>query len=117
MKIKIIILFMIVSLLGCKSKQIETHDLVKDIPKEIKERYIPDLIQNKESAIAIAKIIIKEHYKDLDVDTLVLSKIMLVANDKVWEIVLTTPKAGFGNVFNIRVNKNTGEILNYWVYK
>lgn len=114
---KIISFCFLIILLGCKSKPIEPYNPIRDIPKEIKEKYVIPLVGNEETALGIAKLIIKERYKDVNIDSLTLEKIELVSEEKVWEIVLKTPNAGFGLIFNIRINKNTGEILNYWVVK
>ena len=96
----------LIILLGCKSKPIEPYNPIRDIPKEIKEKYVIPLVGNEETALGIAKLIIKERYKDVNIDSLTLEKIELVSEEKVWEIVLKTPNAGFGLIFNIRINKN-----------
>lgn len=113
--LKYVVLFFI--LVSCKTNQSVVLDPIKDIPKNITNRFVIPMVNNKETALGMCKLIIKERYAKVDVDKLVLDKAILVANDKVWEIVLRTPNLGFGYIFNIRINKNTGEILNFWVVK
>lgn len=114
---KITALCLLIILLGCKSKPIIPYNPIRDIPSEITERYVIPLVGDKDTALAISKLIIKESYKNVAIESLIIEKIALVANGKVWEIALKTPNAGFGLFFTIRINKNTGEILNYWVVK
>lgn len=102
---------------SCKSTQRNPSDPIKDLPKEIKERYIIPLVGNKDTALSISKLIIKERYQKVNVNALIVDKAVLIADEKVWEIVLKNPVPGFMPVYNIRINKNTGEILNFWVAK
>lgn len=102
---------------GCKSTQTTPINPIKDLPKEINERYVIPLVGNKETALSISKLIIKERYQKVNVEALIVDKAILVADEKVWEIVLKSPVSGFMHVYNIRINKNTGEVLNFWVAK
>lgn len=102
---------------ACKSSQTTAVDPIKDLPNLVNERYVIPLVGNKETALNISKLIIKERYQKVNVETLIVDKAILVANEKVWEIVLKSPVSGFMHVYNIRINRNTGEILNFWVVK
>lgn len=111
------IIFLLLILTGCKAQQKSSHDPVKDLPKEITERFAIPRVQTKETAIAICKLIIKENNTKVNVEELVVDKAILIADDKVWEIVLKSPVSGFMHQYHIRINKNTCEILNFWVSK
>ncbi len=102
---------------ACKSSQITPVDPIKDLPKVINERYVIPLVGNKDTALNISKLIIKERYQKVNIEALIVDKAILIADERVWEIVLKSPVSGFMNVYNIRINKNTGEVLNFWVAK
>ena len=112
---KYCVLFLLMS--ACKSTKTTSLDPVKDLPREISERYVIPLVGNKDTALNISKLIIKERYQRVNVEELIVDKVILVSNEKVWEIVLKSPASGFTHVYHIRINKNNGEILNFWTVK
>jgi hypothetical protein len=112
-KIKfIVLLFLIV---GCGSNNIH-QDAVRDIPKKIKVVYLKNLIDSKETAIKLGELIIRDYYSLKEINLKVLSA-NLVSDEKVWDILFSNAEAGFTHRYIIRLNRNTGEVLNIWRQK
>ena len=113
------IIFLLFFIVSCKTQErvLSYNDPVKDLPKEINERFVIPRIKSKETAVEICRLIIKDHNERINVKELIVEKATLISNDRVWEIVLKTPNSGLCCIYNIRINKNTGEILNFWVVK
>lgn len=100
----------------------ETPDLkrdpIRDLPEEISFKYGTDIIPDKETALEYADIILKKRYINTKIDELKPYEITLIEEDKVWEIKLPTDTRLRGIAyFHIKINKNTGEVLNIWVDK
>ncbi len=114
-KILIIWLF---SMVGCSSVA-QSINPIRDTPLPIKERYGIDLISSKELAVKIAELIWKEKYND-DIDSYKPFKVKLVNDGKVWEVIGVNKaknRSILKRVYHMKINRNTGEILNNWVVK
>ena len=91
---------------------------VDDLPKEIIVRYGIDMVPNEKSAIEISKIIFKERFVNLKYKYFKPFMVCLIADGKVWDLVLSPKKEEMHPIiYHIRINKNTGEIINFWIEK
>ena len=82
---------------------------------DIKYSYLIDIIPDEETAIQYADIILKKRYVNIKIENLKPYKIKLIDDGKVWEIKLPKYKdIKYKFYYNIRINKNTGEILDIW---
>lgn len=90
-------------------------DPIRDIPKKINYKYVNPIIPDKETALLYADVIFKKRYKNVDFDSLKPYDIKLVAEDWIWEVKVTQETfQGKYTYFYLRINKNTGEIVNSW---
>jgi len=89
----------------------------QQLPNKIERRYGNDLIKDKKMATDYALLIFKSVYKNVDFDNLESIEIREIAENKVWDIKavrLALPNSNKYFYYNIRINKNTGEVLNIW---
>jgi len=94
-----------------KSKR---HDRIRDLPKKINIVYGTDIIPDKETALQYADLIFKTRYPNTPFDNLKPYTINLIGDEKVWEVKV--PIGNYDNKYYIlRINKNTGEIINIWL--
>lgn len=116
-KISILLYFILV---GCNVQNKTTYDPIKDIPKEITNRYGQDMILSEDMALSIAEIIFKAHDKYNSFDDYKPFSINLVSDGRVWEIIAKPVSGNLHSVrkkYYLRLNKNTGEVLNFWTDK
>jgi hypothetical protein len=115
---KIFIYLFFVSLISCKSLGQKSNNPITDLPKEIDTRYGIDIVPNEKTALKIAEIILEERFVNVNFNDLKPFQINLIADEKVWEIIVVE-KVFKGKIttYNLRINKNTGEILNLWVIR
>lgn len=86
---------------------------VTDVPEFIKQKYGEDLVSDEKMALQLADIYFKKNYINKNFDLMKPYEIRLIADRKVWEIIAI--EQTFSNKktpFCIRINKNTGEVLN-----
>lgn len=97
-----------------EKKNNNKRDRMKDLPKNINITYGTDIIPDEETALKYTYLIFKSRYINVSFEDMKPYIINLTANGKVWEV-----KALIRNYKNkyyiIRINKNTGEILNIWL--
>jgi len=94
----------------------ERIDTVKELPKVIAVRYGNDLVPDENTAVQIADVILKRRTASVNFDKLKPYLVKSIADDKVWEIKITQEVfVGKFSYWYVRINKNTGEILNIWV--
>lgn len=82
---------------------------------DIKIGFLTDIIADEKTAIEYAYIILKNRYVNNNIENFSKYKIQLIENDKIWDIKVPKyddPKYKY--YYNIRINKNTGEILDIW---
>jgi hypothetical protein len=109
---------LLVLLLIVFSNKIIGQQKVDDLPKEIIVRYGIDMVPNEKSAIEISKIIIKERFVNLKFKYFKPFIVSLIADGKLWDLVLSPKKEEIHPIiYHIRINKNTGEIINFWIEK
>lgn len=89
---------------------------VDDLPKNITQSYGTDIIPDEKTAIKIAEIILLKRYVNIDsLNYFKPFKVKLICNDRVWELKLEEIEDKiYKKNYNIRLNKNTGEVLNIW---
>lgn len=93
-------------------------DPIKDLPEIINSKYVIPMIPDEETALQYAEIIFKKRYKGMDFEEVKPFEVYLIAEEKVWDIKAPVDKRLKGIAyFHLRINKNTGEILNSWVDK
>lgn len=115
---KLSIYFSIFSLIGCSALKQTNYNPITDLPKEFGVRYGTDVISKKESALKIAEILFSEDSPNTNFEVYKPFKIKLIADGKVWDIEATTQEENFEGIrktYHIRFNKNTAEVLNFWV--
>lgn len=83
-----------------------------ELPAHINQRYGSDIIDNQEMALKFARLVFENKYKYVNFDSLCTFKIESISEDRVWEIVASNPKIYYSRQYTMRINKNTGEILN-----
>lgn len=86
---------------------------VTDVPEFIKQKYGEDLVSDEKMALQLTDIYFKKNYINNNFDLMKPYEIRLIADGKVWEIIAI--EQTFSNKktpFCIRINKNTGEVLN-----
>lgn len=94
----------------------DTKDPIREVPKKILYKYATPLIPDEETAIEYADIVLKKRYKNIDFNQLKPYEIKLIADDWIWEIKVTQQVFYWKkSYFYLRINKNTGEIVNFWV--
>lgn len=94
------------------------YDPIKDLPEIINSKYVIPMIPNEETALQYAEIILKKRYKGMDFEEVKPFEVHLIADEKVWDIQAPVNKRLRGIAyFHLRINKNTGEVLNSWVDK
>ena len=87
----------------------------EDRKYDIKIRYLNDIIADEKTAIEYAYVVFKNRYVNINIENFSKYKIQLIENDKIWDIKVPKyddPKYKY--YYNIRINKNTGEILDIW---
>jgi len=105
-------------LLSCSTLKQTNYNPITDLPKEINVRYGTDVISKEESALKIAEILFIEDSPNTNFDVYKPFKIQLIADGKVWDIEASTQEKNFKGIrktYHIRINKNTAEVLNFWV--
>ncbi len=115
--INIILLFIVTS---CNVKNKVNYDPIKDIPNKITNRYGTDIVINDKMATSIAEIIFKEHDKYNSFEDYKPFSCKLVSDGKIWEIIakpISNQTKMARKKYYLRLNKNTGEVLNFWVEK
>ena len=116
--IKFILLFSIIMLLNFNSYSQEVFNPITDLPKEIAERYGTDIVPDEKTALKIAEIIFKAGYINTKFDKLKPFEIKLIADNRVWEVkAVQQTFINKKTIFCIRINKNTGEVLNFFTIK
>ena len=93
-------------------------DPIKELPSKLFQRYSTDIIPDIETANAYVEIIIKKRYVNSQIEELKPFETILIANDRVWYVKIRkhlNPKSQY--FYHVKINKNTGEILNIWVDK
>lgn len=116
--IKQLILFSsLLMILSVKSFAQDTiSDPIKDLPKEIKSHYGTDIIPDESTAMELAEVILKNRYRSTNFKKLKPFGINLIADDKVWDIKIVQNTFRVKTTeYHVRLNKNTGEVLNIWV--
>src|SRR5690606_10831481 len=110
----IIFMCFITQISTSQEKKSKGYDRIKDLPKKIDVVYGTDIIPDKETALQYADLIFKTRYPNTPFDNLKPYTINLIADERVWEV-----KVPIGNNNNkyyiLRINKNTGEIINIWL--
>ena len=84
---------------------------IDELPCTIVERYGTDVIPDEETLITYIDILINKRYS-VDAEELKPYQISLIANEKVWKIVIKL-NCRFCKLY-ININKNTGEVLNFY---
>ncbi|MDR6513925.1 hypothetical protein [Chryseobacterium camelliae] len=85
---------------------------IKQLPCTIVNRYGIDMIPDEETAIKYVDILIRK--RDLlDPERCKPYQINLIADNRVWEVVIKSYKCSYCKIF-ININKNTGEVLNIY---
>lgn len=121
MDIKKYIICLIGGLLtSCSSTaQKKGYNPIKDLPKEIVVKFGIDIIPNEDLALKVAESILREHNRNVEFNDLKPFTINLIADGKVWDISISdkpnTEYRVIRRTYHLRINKNTGEVLNYWV--
>lgn len=91
-------------------------DPIKDLPKEIQFHYGTDIIPDESTAMELAEVILKNRYRSTNFKKLKPFEINLIADNKVWDVKIVQNTFRFKTTeYHIRLNKNTGEVLNIWV--
>ena len=85
---------------------------IDQLPCTIAYRYSMDVIADEDTAIKYADILINKRYL-LDPERAKPYQISLIADSKVWHIVAKSYNCRYCKIY-INVNKNTGEILNFY---
>lgn len=123
LKILLILFFLCISSQRINAQEIEivqkevddTKYLINDLPKEINCRYVIPIIPNKETALQMVDVIVKNRYVNVDFDKLKPYEIKLIANHKVWEVKITQEVfLRKYTYYYIRLNRNTGEVIDIW---
>lgn len=100
---------------GCVSKK-EVVDPIKELPNSIQNNFGTDILPNKEVAIKVCEIILLERYKNVDFNNYKPFIIESISEDRVWYIrAVQKDNPQRKHVYNIKINKNTGEVYNIWV--
>lgn len=94
--------------LKCKDK----NRGIDQLPCKFTDRYGMDIIPDEETATTYTDIIISKR-ELLNSDKVKPYQISLIANDKVWHIIVKSYKCRDCKIY-INISKNTGEILNYY---
>lgn len=84
---------------------------IDELPCTIIERYGTDVIPDEETLIKYIDILINKRYS-IDAEELKPYQISLIANEKVWKTVIKL-NCRFCKAY-ININKNTGEVLNFY---
>lgn len=115
---KVIIILLVLTSVACSSGKNNSNP-IKDTPKELTHKYGTDLVPSKNVASEIASIIWKERYLNDDIDAYKPFNVSSIEDDKVWEVIAKSPNKNtvLKRVYHMKINKNTGEILNNWVEK
>lgn len=113
-----IIMCMLTCITFSQERNTKVRDRIKDLPKKINVVYVINIISDENTAIEYAKIILKKRYPNVSFEKLEPFEITSIAEGKVWEVKIPTDPQLRGIAhYHIRINKNTGEILNFWVDK
>ncbi|MCU7613902.1 hypothetical protein N0B16_05580 [Chryseobacterium sp. GMJ5] len=113
-KILIILFFLPLCLLAQQVKKEKCKDKnrsINQLPCKITERYGIDMMPDEKAIIKYVDLLIKKDL--LDPEKVKPYQISLIADNKVWHIVLKSYNCRNCNIY-INVNKNTGEVLNYY---
>ena len=110
MDIKKIIIILLISLNSFGQQKID------DLPKVIIERFGIDIVPNEKTAIKLTKIIFKERFVNIrNFNNFKPFEVKLICEGKVWEVKIENKiEKPYKFAYFIRINKNTGEVLNLW---
>lgn len=92
----------------CKDEKRGTEQL----PCKITYRYSIDIIPDKETAVKYADILISNR-ELLNTDKAKPYQVNLIDDNKIWQIVVRSYNCISCKIY-ININKNTGEILNFY---
>ena len=112
---QILLAFILINILNsCKTKNVDPMQHITNIDKPIKIRFGNNIIKDEEMALFMAEYIFSNRYKNIDFKKFKPFVIQSIEGNKVWEIIASKKLYGKKPTFTIRINKNTGEILNLW---
>lgn len=113
-KILIIAYFLPLCLVAQQVKNAKCKDKnrkIDQLPCKFIEHYGTDIISDEETAIKYTDILIRKEL--LDPEKVEPYQISLIADNKVWHIVVKNYNCFYCKIY-ININKNTGEVLNYY---
>ncbi|MCW1962894.1 hypothetical protein [Chryseobacterium viscerum] len=113
-KILMILCFLPLCLFAQQLKKENCKDKNRDIdqlPCKITEHYGIDMIPDENATIKYVDILIKKDL--LDPEKVKPYQISLIADNKVWHIIVKSYNCRNCKIY-ININKNTGEVLNFY---
>jgi len=114
-KILVILYFIPLLTLAQENKDKKCKDKnrgIDQLPCTITYRYGADVIPDEDTAIKYVDILIHKRYF-LEPEKSKPYEISLIANNKVWHIIVKSYNCRYCKIY-ININKNTGEILNFY---
>ena len=113
----LILYSIIITFMSCKTSNVNQMAMITSIEKPLKSRYGTDVIYSEATALIITQTIFEERYENIDFEKFKPFIINLIEDKKVWEIIASKKIGPYTPTYTIRINKNTGEILNLWKSK
>lgn len=84
---------------------------IDQLPCKLINRYGTDIIPNEETVIKYTDVLIKRELSDPEKSK--PYQISLIADNKVWHVIVKSYNCRYCKIY-ININKNTGEVLNYY---
>ncbi|WP_431343313.1 hypothetical protein [Chryseobacterium sp. JK1] len=108
----IILYFLPLSLMAQEGKCKDKNRRIDQLPCKLANHYGTDIIPDEEIAIKYVDILIRKR-ELLDPEKSKPYQVSLIADNKVWQIVVKSYNCRYCKIY-ININKNTGEVLNYY---